>query len=449
MAGERKIVGIIGGGIAGLGAAWLLDDVADVTLYEAEPALGGHARTIDVATTAGPVPVDVGVVVADPWTYPNLFALFDLLGASTLAVQTAFGASFGPGGSWVAGRLDETPLGRRIEGECARFELDMVRAANLPASQQQLPLGHFVAARNYSDEFLYGALAPVMAHITLTPCGVLEMPVALCILVFREYFSFFSTTTWRIPRFGARQHIQGLAARFSGRALLGTPVSAVARLPDGVLVTDARGRRAIYDEVILATRADVALGLLTDPTSREADLLGAFSYHRTGVSLHRDRSLLSPDLPRAAPQYVHPDETIGPRLRGRITALPRPDLGGESPLITYSWGSNEPPPRDLIAALDDWTHHAPTAATLAARDRIHEIQGRARTWFCGAYTILGIHEAALVSGMAVAEALGARYPFAGVPLAAANYEMLRGVMFPGGRAAGAPVSLTPPRRPRA
>lgn len=431
MEDRRKTVAIIGGGIAGLGAAWLLGGAREVTLYEAGGMLGGTVRTVDFPTSAGTVPVDIGVVIFDPWTFPNVFALFDRLGVATGAAGAPFAASFGPEDAWVQGRLEETPLGRRIAGDCARFEVDMARAANLPEAAQRAPLRDWLSGRGYSEEFLYKALLPLMSQIVLVPEGYLDVPLSLCSFIFSRYLSFFSATTWRqVPR-GLRTFIDGLTAQLEGRLLLSTPVTAVTRLPDAVLVQDARGGRALYDDVVFATRADVARSMLTDATSRERELLAAFPYWPTRVTLHRDERVLSPTLPRGALlQYADESAEAGPALRGRLSRVVCPELGPEAPIVTYSWGDEDPSPGQVIVMEDEWMHALPTVKAIAARGRLHDIQGVRRTWFCGGYALFYTHEGALVSGMAVAERLGASYPFAGEAAAARSYRELREMMFP-------------------
>lgn len=438
MEDRRKTVAIIGGGIAGLGAAWLLGGAREVTLYEAGGMLGGTARTVDFPTSAGPIPVEMGVVIFDPWTFPNVFALFDRLGVTTDATGAPFAASFGSEDAWVQGRLEETPLGRRIAGDCARFEVDMARVANLPEAAQRTPLRDWLPGRGYSEEFLYKALFPLMSLAVLTPEGYLDVSLALYSHIFSLYFSFFSTTTWRhVPR-GLRTFVEGLASQVEGRILLSTPVTAVTRLPDAVLVQDARGGRALYDDVIFATRADIARSLLTDGTSRERELLAAFPYWPVRVTLHRDERVLSPALPRdALVQYVDESAQAGPELKGRLSGVARPELGPDAPIVTFSWGDEDPSPAQVVMEEDEWMHSLPTARAIAARGRLHEIQGVRRTWFCGGYTLLYTHEAALVSGMAVAERLGASYPFAGEAAAARSYREQREIMFPAPAAAPA------------
>jgi predicted NAD/FAD-binding protein len=431
MTHEKKTIAIIGGGAAGLGAAFLLDRTCETTLYEARSEFGGNALTVDFPTSAGLVPADLGVFAVQPWLYPNLFSLFDYLSVSTAAVSGEFGASFGPDDNWAGGRLREEPLGRRIEAECSRFELDMFLVANLPGEHQKAPLSDYVRDRGYSDEFLYKALAPVLAMFVPTRDRIFELPVSFASSVFEHHFSFFAPLTWRLIEHGTRDYIARLAARLSANVLLDTPVTSVTRLSDGVLVKDSRGGEAKFDEVIFAVNADTARSLLSDQSPDEATLLDAFEYVTSSVYMHADQSFLSPYLPRSAAfQYVHFGQDIGPALEGQHTYRVRPDLGDDGPLVTYFLSKDTPPPHGVVAAREQWRHLVTTPRSVQARDELHSIQGVNRTWFSGGYTTLDYHEGALVSGMVVAEALGAEYPFAMLPRAVQSFERLRAIMFP-------------------
>jgi uncharacterized protein len=149
--------------------------------------------------------------------------------------------------------------------------------------------------------------------------------------------------------------------------------------------------------------------------------------------MHADQSFLSPYLPRSTGfQYVYFGEDIGPELEGQLTYRARPDLGDDGPLVTYLWSEDALPPRGVVAAREQWSHYVATPRSIEARGRLHTLQGVNRTWFCGGWTTLDYHEAALVSGMVIAEALGAEYPFAALPRAVRTFEEGRATMFPEG-----------------
>lgn len=431
--GKARDIAIIGGGGAGLAAAWLLGDHANVTLYEKDARLGGHARTVAFPTSSGEIPVDLGVVITDPWTYPNIYQLFDLLQVNTHAMGVKIGASFGPGDFWLTDRLAYTQLGQRVLSDCSRFELEMATLGDLPQSMQRLPLRELLQQGGYGAEFINKVLTPALGSLLVLGDGFLDMPTEYMSLLFRHYFTFFSSKTWRLIEGGTQEYISRLAARLDAKVLLSTPVSSVRRLPEGVIVTSACGDEARYDDVVIATNAPVARRLLADPSEAEAELIDAFEYGITTVYLHGDQRVLSPHLPFGdGQQYRYLGPHVGPTLRGTSSYIPGLGTGPEAPVITYAWeGTEGPLPQRDIVDVVRWAHYAPTLASYAAMRSLHQIQGVRRTWFCGAYTTpVPIHESALVSGMVVAEALGAAYPFASASQAARHHAAIRELMLP-------------------
>jgi predicted NAD/FAD-binding protein len=386
---------------------------------------------VDVATSRGPVPVDLGVIFTNTWTYPNFAALLDVLDVPTFAGALDFGASFGPDDTWSNALPHDGPLWSRIADECSRFEHLMFEVANMPAERRELPLDHYLREGGYSEEFIDKALVPAIAALLVTGGAIREMRASLAANLFNGYFSFFSPTTWRFFENGSREYVSRIAAGLSGRVLTSTKVVSVRRGPEGVIVEDSRGNEACYDEVVLALPADAARAILSDATPLEAKLLGEFVYRPATVHLHTDPRVLSPYLPRSTVfQYHHAGADVGPELTGALTYNAAAAFGAEGALVTVYWeGTRAPPPQGILATRH-WAHHIVTTRSTAARARLGEIQGKDRTWFAGGYTIYTSHDGAFVSGLVIAEALGARYPFEDRLLARKRYAELRTVMFP-------------------
>jgi uncharacterized protein len=343
------------------------------------------------------------------------------------------GASFGPRDLWHTGGLQDTPLGQRVLDDCSRFELEMATVENLPQAMQRLPLREFLQQGGYGVEFIDKVLVPGIGFLIVSD-GVLDMPVEQVSDIFRHHFTFFSNKTWRRIEGGVKQYVSRLAARINAKVLLSTPVASVRRVADGVVVTSACGGEARYDEVIFATNASIARSVLADPAKDEVELLDTFRFRPTTVYLHGDQSVLSPHLPLGTAQYRYLGPHVGPVLRGTGSFMISPYAGLETPVITYEWENSEGPfPRRNIVTVVRWDHYASTPASFAAMRALHQIQGVRRTWFCGRYTTpLLTHEGAFISGMLVAEALGAAYPFANAPQAARHYAAVRKIMLPEG-----------------
>jgi predicted NAD/FAD-binding protein len=214
---------------------------------------------------------------------------------------------------------------------------------------------------------------------------------------------------------GSRSYVKKLTAAYADRVRLNCPVRSVRRLPHGVLVTDAHGHAQMFDHAVIGAHADQALRMLEDPSAEEQALLGAFRYTRNHAVLHSDETL----MPRRRPvwsswNYIGDDQSAGDDHRrlcvtywmNRLQGVPeeRPRFVTLNPI--------RPPRAGTLIRSEIYEHPLFDAAAMAAQRRLWSLQGRDRTWFCGAYFGAGFHEDGLQAGLAVAEALGgARRPW--------------------------------------
>jgi predicted NAD/FAD-binding protein len=297
-------VAVIGSGIAGLSAAWLLSRRYRVTLFEAGARLGGHSHTVDVEAGGGTIPVDTGFIVYNERTYPNLTRLFRHLGVRTAPSDMSFGVS-------VAGGALEYAAARRLAGLFAqkrnllrpgfwRMLADILRfyAAFRGADAKALAgltLGDLLSAGRYGRGFREAHLLPMAAAIwSGTFRSILDFPAACFVAFCRNHglLQVGGRPTWRTVAGRSRDYVQRLAAGVSGPIFLNAPVAAIHRGGRGVEVTLANGARARFDRVIVAAHANTALGMLADPSAEEQRLLGAFAFQPNHAILHRDPSLM-------------------------------------------------------------------------------------------------------------------------------------------------------------
>ena len=416
-------IAVVGAGVAGLGAAWLLSRRHDVVVYEREDRLGGHACTVDVPTDTGVQPVDVGFIVYNKRNYPNLVALFDHLGVRTEESDMSFAVSLDQGrfeyrssfGGYIAQRRNLVrPSFLRMTRDILRFNrlapLLLDRCENL-----DFTLGDFVEHAGLSGTFRDRYLLPMAACSWSTPLGrMLDYPAQ----TFARFFNNHGLLTvgaqlrWRTVSGGSRRHVERLAAAIRQRARLGTPASAVRRLPTGVEIRDAAGHWERFDKAVLACHADHALALLADADRREHDLLGRFPYSHNEIWLHQDPSL----MPRrrsvwSSWNYVADGgEREGPvSVTYWMNRLQR--LEGSPPLFV-SVNPQRTPNAATVHARRGFDHPMYDAAAIRAQRGLHAIQGVRDTYFCGSYCGYGFHEDALSAGLEVAEQLGVRRPWA-------------------------------------
>lgn len=410
-------IAVVGSGVAGLSAAWLLSGRHRVTLYETDNRLGGHAKTVTVTTPDGPVAVDTGFIVYNERNYPNLTALFRFLGVETATTEMSFAlsldggayeyASNGLNGYFGQRRNIASPGHWRQLNDISRF----FRSAEERVLQypDDTSLGVFLQAEGYSRWFIRNHITPMGAAIWSTTMeGMLDFPARSFIDFYANHgmLQFRDRPGWRTVAGGSQNYVARLVAGADMDVHKGLGVERVTRHANHVLITDKRGVTRPFDHVVIATHADQALGLLGDASSLETGHLSRFAYQRNRAVLHRD--------PRWMPKRR--------RLWSSWNYL-RPSGGAESGLCVSYWMNrlqdlptrsnlfvtlNPPEPihPKAVDAVVDYDHPVFDAAAIEAQKSLWQIQGRNRTWFCGSYFGYGFHEDAVASGLKAAEQLG-------------------------------------------
>ncbi len=411
-------VAVVGSGIAGLAAAWLLHRRHNVTLYEQDSKLGGHCNTVEIQGAGGNIAVDTGFIVYNTINYPNLVALFEHLGVATHPSEMSFSVSLDGGGLEYAGTdlgwllAQPANLLRPRFWAMVRDIVCFYRAApGLLAGAEAggLTLGQVLDRGGYSRAFAEDHLLPMGAAIwSSTMADMREYPAASFIRFFQSHglLRLAGRPAWRTVTGGSRTYVARMSAALAGRIRLACPVRSVRRQPDGALVEERGGAVTRFDHVVLATHADQALALLADAGSDEQRLLGSFRYAKNRAVLHSDPRL----MPRrrrawASWNYIGRSDAASAELcvtywMDRLQGLDH----GRDVFVTIN--PVHPPRADLVLASFDYEHPGYDTAAAAAQQRLWTLQGARRTWFCGAYFGAGFHEDALQSGLAVAEALG-------------------------------------------
>ena len=423
-------IAVIGAGISGLGAAWLLQRAHDVTLYEAEDRLGGHAHTVDVDLprrngTAQRIAVDTGFIVYNERNYPHLTRLFQTLDVPTKASKMSFSVSLGGGSLEYAGSgrgLFAQP-GNLLKSDYWSMIYDITRfyreAPQLLAAGPEaadITLGDYLSSEGYGDSFIYDHLLPMGAAIwSSTLSDMLAFPAVSFVRFFSNHglLSYSERPAWRTVTNGSRNYVERLIADFRGRVLSGRPVTAVRRSPAGVEVQDANGHRERYDEVVLACHADQALAMLgEDASTEEREVVGSFRYQRNRAVLHLDTTL----MPRrsqcwASWNYLAERNRAADR-RVAVTYWMNSlqPLKTSTPVLLTLNPLREPAEETILSEFS-YDHPQFDLQALRAQTRLGAIQGARRIWFCGSYCGYGFHEDGLEAGFAVARALGAPAPW--------------------------------------
>ena len=402
-----------------MSAAWLLSGRHDVTVYEAADRLGGHSHTVDAPSPHGPLPVDMGFIVYNEASYPNLVALFEHLRVPTRPTDMGFAVSVDDGAMEYGGDNFFTLFAQRRNLFRPRFWsmlTDLVRfyreapehACALDAGMTSL--GDYLDAQGYGRAFQNDHLLPQAAAIWSTPLKDIRAYPAASFIRFCENHGLLKLVDrpiWRTVDGGSRAYVSRLTAAFADRARLGRAVRSVRRAADGVWVRDISGEIERFDDVVIATHADQGLAMLEDPSERERALLGAFGYNLNQAVLHSDTAL----MPRrrgtwSAWNYVG---RAGPRGEQELCVTywmnRLQDLPADTPLFV-TLNPVHPPRAGTLIRSEVYEHPLFDAAAMIAQRSLWSLQGVNRTWFCGSYFGAGFHEDALQSGLAVAEQLG-------------------------------------------
>jgi len=417
-------VGVIGSGVAGLTAAHVVSASAEVTLFEADARLGGHADTHLVPTPEGPVAVDTGFIVHNERTYPTLMRLFSELGVRTQASDMSMSVRSDAAGLEYAGarglaglfptwRSLTRPAYLRMLAEVPRFHrrARQVLGAGPDGEADDRTLAEFLDDGGFSAYFRRHFMTPLVAAVwSCDPDLALEYP-ARYLFEFLEHhgmLGIFGSPQWRTVTGGSREYVDRVAAeleRRGGRVLLETKVTSVLETADGVEVTDGNGRVHGFDAVVLATHPAQALAILAESTPLQREVLTAMPYSRNLAQLHTDTSLL-PGSPRARASWNHLERpgtgavTVTYDLT-RLMDLPSPD--GTRYLVTL--GAPDLVDPASVIATRDYEHPIYTPGSVAAQRRLPEIDSD-RVVFAGAWHGWGFHEDGARSGVAAAARLG-------------------------------------------
>ncbi len=411
-------IAIVGAGIAGLGAAWLLKNQGHaVTLFEANAHLGGHTATVDVTLDGRTFPVDTGFLVFNDRTYPKLIALFDELGVASVASEMSFscrvdrdrlewsGADFRSLFAQPANAL--RPAFWRMLADIARFNRSAM-AMDDATRLWSISLREFLDAGNFSVPFRDWYLLPMAAAIWSAPRkDILDFPLPTFVRFCRNHglLQITDRPHWRTVHGGGRTYVEKIAAQLPD-VRVGTPVRRVLRTKSGVAIDTAAKADEAFDAVVLAGHSDSTLAVLGDPSHSEQRLLSAIRYQPNRVVLHTDTALL-PRARRAwsAWNYLATDDACGRRpvavsyLINKLQPLPC-----TTPVIVSLNPPIEPEPANVLQEFE-YSHPLLDSAALTAQGGIAQLQGQRHTWYVGAWLGYGFHEDGLVSAHAVADSI--------------------------------------------
>lgn len=404
-------IAVIGSGISGLSAAWLLSKRHRVVLYEADNRLGGHSHTVDEAGVA----VDTGFIVFNEQTYPNLKALFDHIGVGTKRSDMSFAVSLDDGrleysgtglrGLFAQGRNAVSPRFWMMLRDLVRFYREAPRNV---AALGMITLDEYLDAAGYGDGFRNDHLYPMAAAIWSTPAAKIGAYPAASFIRFCETHGLLKLVgrpIWRTVTGGSQTYVRTLAQAIP-EVVSNYAIKTILRTDQHPEIVGPDGQRRRFDHVIVATHADQALAMLDDPSGQERRLLGSFDYIVNDTVLHADTGMM-PNRRRVWSSWNYMTRDDGDRRRLAVTYWMNrlQQIQGGRPLFV-TLNPHKEIEADLVLRRMTYSHPRFDAQAMGAQKELWSLQGHRNTWFCGAYFGAGFHEDGLQAGLAVAEALG-------------------------------------------
>jgi predicted NAD/FAD-binding protein len=408
-------IAVVGAGIAGNGAAWLLSRKHEVVLYERETRLGGHTHTHRVELHGREYAVDTGFIVYNPRNYPLFSRLLSELGVYSQETTMGFSVQDARSGlEYNATNLDAlfcqrrnlvSPPFWRMVREILRFYRES--PALLLQAGPGPTLGEYLRERAYSKLFVEAHLVPMACALWSSPTGqVMEFPAQHLVrfMANHQMLDAGERPSWRVLRGGSSSYLTALQRDWRVQVRAGAGVQRLRRAPEGVYVATQEGEER-FDQVLLACHSDEALALLEQPTNAEREVLGAMRYQRNETVLHTDARLLPRNRKAWAAWNAYLPAEPGAHCTVSYCMNLLQSLDAPEPFVVTLNRTQDIDPARILARMD-YAHPLQDHASVAAQARRAEVNGVDRIWYAGAYWGYGFHEDGLRSGVEVARALG-------------------------------------------
>jgi len=424
-------IAVIGSGISGLTAAYLLSKKHEVVLYEASDRIGGHTATMDINHKGRDYKIDTGFIVFNDWTYPYFQKLMAQLNVESQKTDMGFSVSCDKTGLEYSGNDLNTMFAQRknifspnhwrMIRDILRFNKEAPIDLAKKGSFLTMTLGEYLQEKNYSSVFVDKYLIPMGSAIWSASTSAMKgFPLQFFVNFFINHglLSVNDRPQWHVIKGGSKSYIEPLIATFKDKIRLNSPVTSVIRnhkkLNDiagelrSILVEDEDGCIESYEHVVIATHSDQALALLSDADDNEKGLLDAIKYRNNEVVLHTDEALL-PKNKRTWSSWNYRiestsnDENTLPVLTYNMNIL----QGIEAPhTFCVTLNNTSAIDQSKILGVYQYAHPIFTADAVAAQQRWEEINAHNNTWFCGAYWANGFHEDGVKSAVRIAEKFG-------------------------------------------
>lgn len=410
-------VAIVGTGIAGMSAAWLLHKKYDITVFEQNDYIGGHTNTVDVNEDGTNIPIDTGFIVFNKTNYPNLVKLLDKLDVAYKPTKMSFSVQHIPRGLEYSGSGFNGIFGQRrnllsrsfikMLADINRFNTSSIEVLEKPEYAQHT-LGDFIEEKKFGKDFKENYLLPMNSAIWSTPPEKsLEFPLLTLVRFFKNHglLGVNSHFQWYTVDGGSKNYREKLIKPFQHKIKINSKIIKIKKEANYVELQTIHGEKFHFDKVILAGHADQSLGILGNPTSLETNLLKNFSYQPNKVTLHTDASVM-PKRKRVWSAWNYRIEKLNGSWKTStvysMNALQQVSDKKEYFLSVNDAGIVNP---DKIIKEFTYDHPVFTVDAIEAQKELHQLNENGQVYFCGSYFGYGFHEDALKSGIQAAEQL--------------------------------------------
>jgi predicted NAD/FAD-binding protein len=426
-------IAVVGAGISGLTAAYVLSPQHEITVFEANDRLGGHTATKDVHVNGRDYAIDTGFIVFNDWTYPNFQKLLAQLDVDSNPTEMGFSVCCEKTGLEYSGTNLNTMFAQRSNlfsvkhwrmiRDILRFNKEALPDVESGGRYLEMTLDEYLQQKKYSKIFTDKYLIPMGAAIWSASTNVMKsFSLHFFVNFFRNHglLSVSDRPQWRVVKGGSRAYIKPLTQRFKNNIRLNSAVKSIQRNDKGVVIKTIHGLSECFDQVVIAVHSDQALAMLTDASDKEIELLSAIPYQKNEVILHTDISLLPKRRSTwSSWNYRITDERTANESDLKTNKTTPDD---QLPVLTYDMNllqsiasdttfcvtlnkSDAIDPEKILGTYY-YDHPVFSRKSVAAQEQWQTINGVNKTWFCGAYWANGFHEDGVLSALRVAEKLG-------------------------------------------
>jgi predicted NAD/FAD-binding protein len=404
-------IAIIGSGISGLTAAYLLCKDYDITVFEANDYIGGHTHTHEVSFDNKTWSIDSGFIVYNEKTYPNFIRLLEKLKVATQKTSMSFSVKAPDTGLEYSGGSLNSLFAQRINLVRPSFYLmikdilkfNRIAIAELEGIGRTTTINEFLKKHKFTSQFIDNYIIPMGAAIWSTAAiKTTEMPAAFYIRFFKNHglLQIFRRPQWFVISGGSKNYIKEIIKGYKDKIKLSTPVIKVSRSGNGVKVFFGEGASPeIFDKVIFATHSDQALGLLEEPSQEEIDILSALPYQKNEALLHTDTTILpKKKITWSSWNFLNTDKSKPVTLTYNMNILQSLETKIDF-LVTLNSNGDVNPKKIIKKIL--YEHPLFTVRGIEAQKEKSQISGINNTFYCGAYWGNGFHEDGVNSALDV------------------------------------------------